>query len=126
MKSAKLVFIISLITHFCLAQQNVMISNTNNPSEPSIAINPNNTNQLIAGANINSVYKSNDGGATWSRNTLTSTYGVWGDPAIICDNTNNFYFFHLSNPPSGGNWIDRIVCQKTTNSGTTWSTGSTS
>lgn len=123
MKSAKLVFIISLITHFCLAQQNVMISNTNNPSEPSIAINPNNTNQLIAGANINSVYKSNDGGATWTRNTLTSTYGVWGDPAIICDNTNNFYFFHLSNPPSGGNWIDRIVCQKTTNSGTTWSTG---
>ncbi|WP_310557225.1 T9SS type A sorting domain-containing protein [Flavobacterium sp.] len=112
-----------LVTTLCLGQLNVKISDVNNPTEPSICINPTNTNQLIAGSNINNVYKSDDGGATWSRKTLTSAYGVWGDPAIICDNNNNFYFFHLSNPPTSGSWIDRIVCQKTTNHGLTWSTG---
>lgn len=116
-------FLTSIITTICFAQQNVMISNLNSPSEPSIAINPNNTNQLVAGSNINNVYTSNDAGVTWTNNTLSSTYGVWGDPTIIADNNNNFYYFHLSNPSSSGDWIDRIVCQKTSNLGAIWSSG---
>ena len=100
-----------------------MIDNNGSPNEPSIAINPNNTNQLVAGSNINKVYRSNDGGLTWTKSTLTSSYGVWGDPAIVADNNNNFYFTHLSNPTSG-NFLDRIVCQKSTNAGSTWSNGS--
>ena len=105
------------------SQQNVMISNTNTPSEPSICINPNNTNQLIAGSNLQNFYKSSDAGATWTSGLLNSTFGVWGDPTIMADNANNFYYFHLSNPPQGGSWIDRIVCQKTSDLGTTWTTG---
>nr|WP_294935067.1 T9SS type A sorting domain-containing protein [uncultured Flavobacterium sp.] len=116
-------FLLSIAATCCFAQQNVMISNLNSPSEPSIAINPNNTNQLVAGSNISNVYTSNDAGLTWTKNTLSSTYGVWGDPTIICDNNNNFYYFHLSNPPVSGSWIDRIVCQKTSNLGTNWSSG---
>lgn len=112
-----------LLTSFCIAQQNIMIDNNGSPNEPSIAINPNNTNQLVAGSNINKVYRSNDGGLTWTKSTLTSSYGVWGDPAIVADNNNNFYFTHLSNPTSG-NFLDRIVCQKSTNAGSTWSNGS--
>jgi Secretion system C-terminal sorting domain len=123
MKIINYAIFISLIITTSHAQQNVMISDVNNPSEPSIAINPNNTNQLIAGSNLNNVYKSDNAGQSWSRSLLTSTYGVWGDPAIICDNNNNFYFFHLSNPPTNGKWIDRIVCQKTSNLATSWSTG---
>ena len=53
---------------------------------------------------------------------MNSTYGVWGDPVIDVDMDGNFYFFHLSNP-FDGNWIDRIVCQKTTDNGDTWSNG---
>ena len=102
--------------------QNILINNTGNPVEPSIMINPSNTNVLVAGSNLNFVYRSNDGGETWSTNYLTSTYGVWGDPVIDIDNLGNFYFFHLSNPPSG-NWIDRIVCQKSTDNGVSWSSG---
>ncbi len=113
-----------LVTTLLFGQQNVMIDNIGSPNEPSIAINPNNTNQLVAGSNINNVYRSNDGGLTWTKSTLTSTYGVWGDPAITVDNNNNFYFTHLSNPSSGGNWLDRIVCQKTTDNGATWNNGS--
>ena len=116
-------YLVLIAANIVFAQQNIMISNINSPTEPSIVMNPNNTNQLVAGSNINNVYVSNDGGLTWARNALNSTYGVWGDPAIIVDNSNNFYFFHLSNPTTGGDWIDRIVCQKSTNSGVSWSAG---
>lgn len=102
---------------------NILISSNNNPNEPSIAINPKNTNELVAGSNIDNYYYSSDGGSTWAENTIGSSYGVWGDPAIMCDTAGNFYFFHLSNPPSG-NWIDRIVCQRSTSPGGIWNNGS--
>lgn len=102
---------------------NVMISNTNAPEEPTINIDPFNTNRLIGGANINNYFYSEDGGHTWQKGILTSQpYGVWGDPVTLVDNDGNYYFFHLANPPSG-NWIDRIVCQKSTDGGQTWNEG---
>jgi len=102
---------------------NIEISSNNSPEEPSIAVNPNNTNELIAGSNIDNVYFSTDGGITWTENVLTSTFGVWGDPVIIFDVEGDAYFFHLANPQQG-NWIDRIVCQKTTDGGLSWNNGS--
>ncbi len=103
--------------------QNITISSSNSPEEPTIYINPKNTNQLIGGANINNVYRSVDGGFSWATGTLVSQQnGVWGDPCCIVDTAGNFYFFHLSYPPAG-NWIDRIVCQKSTDGGATWNEG---
>lgn len=97
---------------------NVQISTASSPNEPSICINPKNTNQVVGGANISSVYYSTNGGLNWTRYSLTSSlYGVWGDPCIIVDTLGNFYYFHLSNSQSPGYWIDRIVCQKSTNAG---------
>jgi len=112
-----------LLTHVLFAQhQNIKISNTNSPEEPSICLNYLNTNYIVAGANINSCYYSDDAGFTWKRQTLESSYGVWGDPCIVSDNKGDFYFLHLSNPPDGS-WIDRIVCQKSTNNGQNWTNG---
>lgn len=114
---------------FCILQlnaqhTNIMISNGNYPEEPSVFVNPKNTNQIIAGSNINNFYFSNNGGNSWTESLLQSSlYGVWGDPCLIMDTLGNFYFFHLSNPPFGGNWIDRIVCQKSTDNGATWNAG---
>jgi hypothetical protein len=102
---------------------NVMISNNYDPEEPSIMINPKNPQIMVAGANISSFYYSSDAGLTWQEGQLTSTSGVWGDPVIITDTNENFYFFHLSSPIVG-HWIDRIVCQKSTDLGHTWSDGS--
>ena len=117
---ATLLFIIT--TTFTWSQ-NVMISNQHSPNEPAIIMNPLNTDLLVAGANLNNYYYSSDGGETWLTGILTSSaYGVWGDPVIDVDPDGNFYFFHLSNPASG-NWIDRIVCQKSIDSGHTWSDG---
>jgi hypothetical protein len=102
--------------------QNIEISNTGTPVEPSIMMDPNNPNILVAGSNLNHYYRSIDSGENWTEHTLSSSYGVWGDPVIDVDTFGNFYFFHLSNPPSG-EWIDRIVCQKSTDNGLTWSDG---
>ncbi len=100
---------------------NITISNVSSPNEPSICINPKNTNILVGGANISSYYYTSNGGLNWTRGNLTSSsWGVWGDPCIICDTNGVFYYFHLSNPSSGGHWIDRIVCQKSTNNGVSW------
>ncbi len=96
-------------------------------NEPFITFNPNNPDIFVVGANLNLAYSSEDGGYTWTKTTLSSDdYGVWGDPCLISDNNGNFYFFHLSYPPSGsGNWVDRIVCQKSEDNGKTWNVIST-
>ncbi|MCE3280055.1 MAG: BNR/Asp-box repeat protein [Bacteroidetes bacterium] len=102
---------------------NVLISDQNSPQEISIRINPKNPSQVVAGANLNNVYNSNDGGITWNIGILTEpTYGVWGDPIIFTDTAGAYYYSHLSNPASG-NWIDRIVFQKSLDGGATWSSG---
>lgn len=116
-----LLLLSTFILNLSLAQ-NVLISSSNNPNEPSIMMDPNNPARIVAGTNLNNYHYSTDTGRTWSTGLLTSTYGVWGDPVIDVDTNGNFYFFHLSNP-SGGSWIDRIVCQKSTDNGNSWSTG---
>ncbi|NOX46817.1 MAG: T9SS type A sorting domain-containing protein [Chlorobi bacterium] len=126
MKKTILFSIFSIILFPVFAQhQNVVIDNSGSPEEPSIYVNPKNTDQLVGGANINNVYSSNDGGLTWNTGTLVSQQnGVYGDPCLIVDTTGSYYFFHLSIPPYPGNFIDRIVCQKSTDNGQTWNDGS--
>jgi len=115
-------FLVFLFTAVQAQYQNISINTLNNPNEPAICINPKNLNEVIAGANIEAVYISQDGGYTWNYNQLTSSFGVWGDPCLVIDTAGDYYFFHLSDPP-GPAWVDRIVCQKSTDKGLTWSDG---
>ena len=113
-----------LILKISFAQyQNILINNTGSPNEPTICINPKNTNQIAAGSNLNFYYYSTNGGYNWTTNTLTSTYSVWGDPAITVDTAGHFYYGHLTNLTSSY-FIDRIVIQKSTNGGINWNNGS--
>ncbi len=119
------IFFFSFLCTVSFAQyQNILISTSNTPEEVSIAINPKNTNQLIAGANLNNQYRSNDGGLTWQTSTLScNAYSVYGDPVLFWDTANAAYYMHLSNPPAsttGGSWVDRIVIQKSTDAGATY------
>lgn len=103
--------------------QNIKIGNFSGPNEPSIAINPKNTQEMMAGSNLNYWYYSQDGGYNWSGGVLESPeYGVWGDPVIVVDTAGDFFYFHLANPQSG-TWIDRIVCQKFDKQSMSWSPG---
>ena len=125
MKKLSLILFLFFCLKTHLSAQNVMISNQNEPNEPSIIIDTKHPNVLLAGSSINNYYISTDTGKTWTTKTLNSTYGVWGDPMMAIDTASHFYFFHLSNPsPSSGNWIDRIVSQKSTDQGKAWSNGS--
>ena len=124
MKKISLFLIIISVTTSFAQFTNVVISNQFSPNEPAIVIDPNNTDHMFAAANLNNYYVSNDAGVTWSENLLNSpSYGVWGDFSLLIDNNSNLYTFHLSNPPAGS-WIDRIVCQKSTDNGLTFNNGS--
>ena len=116
-----------LLSHVTFAQYpNVRVSSptASQPEEVSIAVNPTNPLNLAAGANINYSYRSTDGGQTWIESRISSSsFGVWGDPCVVFDALGNLYYGHLSNPPSPGYWIDRIVVQKSTNGGANWNTG---
>lgn len=101
---------------------NIKISSADSPNEPSICLDPKHPNRLVAGANLNNVYTSQDTGKTWTQAQMFSPYGVWGDPTIGVDTAGSFYFLHLSNP-ADGSWIDRIVIQKSNDVGQTWSPG---
>jgi hypothetical protein len=63
-----------------------------------------------------------DDGYSWTEGELTSPFGVWGDPVVLFDNEGILFYAHLSNPPSG-NWIDRIVVQRSGTGGVTWDNG---
>ncbi len=116
-----LFFSISLFAQF----KNVQVSSDDAyyPEEVTIAINPNNPNQIVAGSNLNYFYSYDSITSGWNQKQLTSGLGVHGDPCIIYDTKNNLYYSHLSNPTSGGYWIDRIVVQKSLDNGLTWSDG---
>jgi hypothetical protein len=97
------------------------------PCEPSIAIDYLHPDTIVAGAILNRVYYSHDGGKSWQKGMLESPYGVFGDPCLLADHQGHFYYLHLSNP-SGKGWndeslLDRIVCQRSDDGGQHWSEG---
>jgi hypothetical protein len=124
-----LLIILSSLSVCSAAQfRNVLIGSSFNPNEPSIAINPKNPKQMVAGANFDNYYTSSDGGVSWQQSRLTSTYGVWGDPIIMVDTAQSFYYFHLSDMSTthifgDPGWLDRMVCQRMDNFSGSWSGG---
>ena len=98
------------------------------PCEPTISISKTNTDIIVAGAILDRVYRSEDGGQSWVKNKMQSEYGVYGDPVVRSDFNGNFYYAHLSNPDGrpfvDTSFLDRIVIQKSIDSGQSWNGGS--
>jgi len=124
----KLSYLYLVILYFCFVStfypqyQNVQVggplNNPYEPTEPSIIINSNNTDHILIGSNADNYYYSTNGGLTWQHGVLSSSYGVIGDPCVLVDANGNYYYFHLVPDMS------RVVCQKTSSLGGTWSNGS--
>lgn len=95
--------------------------------EPSICINPNNTDHIAAASILNWSYTSKDGGLTWTKTGLNSSMGVYGDPVVRIDHDGIIYYSHLSNPDNAAyrseSFLDRIVVQRSTDHGATWNDG---
>ena len=97
------------------------------PVEPSITINKNNPQNIVAGIVLDRVVTTTDGGTTWTESKLNSAFGVYGDPAVISNAKGNVFYFHLADPSGKGQsneaWLDRIVCQESIDEGKTWLEG---
>ncbi len=110
--------------------KNILIYNRQQgypPCEPSIAINPADNNQVIAGSVLNNVHYSHDGGKSWKTIKLNSSHGVFGDPVIFADKDGSFYYCHLADP-EGKSWassrlLESIVVQRSDDGGLTWNDG---
>jgi hypothetical protein len=99
----------------------------NGATEPSICISPVNPEIVVAGTILDRVYYSHDGGKTWTVDRINSSFGVYGDPVVRADQKGNFYYAHLSAPDRpwrDDSFLDRIVIQKSTDGGKSWSDGS--
>ncbi|MFZ1729059.1 MAG: T9SS type A sorting domain-containing protein [Bacteroidota bacterium] len=81
--------------------------------EVTIAINPLNPDNIIAGANLRYFFSSFDGGKTWTQGELPN--GTWGDPAVLFDKTGRAYIANLFY-----GW-DAIVLRHSDDGGLTWS-----
>ncbi len=104
---------------------NYRVSNFDNthPNEVSISINPVNQANIVAGSNRNFFYWSFTEATTWTQGELSSdSYGVYGDPVLMFDNTGVLYYCHLSDP-EGAPWVDQIVIQRSSSGGQSWDDG---
>ena len=103
---------------------NVRVSNpgSTSPEEVTIAVDPTNPLRLAAGANIRYFYYSFDGGLGWTEGVLSSSLGVAGDPVVLYDEHGYLYYGHLS-ISSTGDWLDRIVVQRSSTGGMAWNDG---
>lgn len=100
---------------------------TNRACEPSIAINPRDTKNIVAASVLDNVYYTFDGGVTWNKSKITSPLGVYGDPVVVASDKGDFFYFHLSDP-TGEGWkneksLEHIVCHQSKDGGKTWDEG---
>ena len=123
-----LIALLLLVNDLFSQYTNVRISNSYNPNEVSIMINPYNTDIIVAGSNIftsnsySGYYYSSNGGLNWDGSILTSNVSrPSGDPVIIVDTNGYFYFIQNSGAP----YFKVHLVQKSTDNGATWSNGVT-
>jgi hypothetical protein len=79
------ILILTIISDPGLAQyQNIQVNSDalTNCNEPSIALNPNNPENIVIGANNTYYFYTFDGGVNWGEGQMFSSMGVWGDPSL--------------------------------------------
>jgi hypothetical protein len=114
----------------CFAQTNINLSNAAGwDTEPSLAINPSNPNNIVAAwmklsgftLAIGTSY-SNDGGSTWSPpSTIPHLYSNFtsADVSLIFNGSGTVYMSYIDYHPSQDSGY--VMCTKSLNGGATWS-----
>lgn len=96
------------------------------PYDPSIAVNPDDPENIVAISALNNVYYSSNSGASWERSEIKSSFGIGGHPVLLADFKGNFYYFHLPGKDVAGNGktVSQLIIQESGDKGRTWSDGS--
>lgn len=120
MKTAIAIFLLlpSLLFAQNDVKKNVQVNKSSTyfePEEMTIAINPVNPNNFIAGANLDWYYYSFDKGKTWTEGKMPGPV-IYGDPMVYFDMLGNAYYCHLG--PFGNTGI---LIARSSDGGKTWS-----
>src|SRR5210317_1407499 len=96
--------------------------------EPTISVDPTNTQNVYAASVLNNFYQSTDGGLHWTQEAISSPYGVWGDLCLVTDLKGCTYFFLLIYPEvtywNSDLILDRMVCHTKDGPNYTFNVGS--
>lgn len=125
----KILILFFLFTSFCFSQTNINLSNAAGwDTEPYIAINPINSNNLVAAwmklsgftLAIGTSY-SNDGGSTWSTPAvIPHLYPNFtsADVSLAFNSTGTVYMSYIDYHPSQDSGF--VMCTKSLNGGASW------
>jgi hypothetical protein len=121
-----IVFVISFLANPCSAQvKNILIDESVN-GEPSLAINPRNPLNIVAAAAPDNIYFSVDGGKSWRKQKIQSSYENQGSPVIVCDNKGTFYLIIVARLKGHTDKMESsevLVCHISSDGGKTWDEG---
>lgn len=87
--------------------------------EPSVAVNRDNTQNIVVSAAPDNIYYTNNGGTSWDKTKLATTFGVTASITLLADFSDNFYCVHQAIE----NGKSKIVIQESSDGGKTWSEG---
>lgn len=87
--------------------------------EPSVAINRDDTQNIVVSAAPDNIYYTRNGGASWDKIRLTTAFGVTAGMILSADFSDNFYCVHQAIK----NGKSTIVIQESSDGGKTWSEG---
>jgi hypothetical protein len=125
MSKTALLLLIIFSSIYSRAQYRAVNDKNNRANEPSIAISKKDPKVVVAASNLNWIYHSEDGGNSWNSYKLGSSLGFYGDPVLHAAANGDFYLVHLSatKGKKWGDWFDRIVFQKSSDGGKTFTDG---
>jgi Neuraminidase (sialidase) len=100
----------------------VLISKQLDPKGVSIAINPKNTKQQVAGAGMANAYYSEDGGISWKKSkAICDAFRLYGTPRVFWDTLRKAWFTDVAFPNpevvTDGSWVDRIILNRSDSAG---------
>ncbi|TND07686.1 MAG: BNR/Asp-box repeat-containing protein [Bacteroidetes bacterium] len=96
---------------------NVLVDNSASDGECTIIINGSDPSQVLAATNPDVIYRSSDGGLTWTEANVSpfSTVSLIGDVALATDNAGRYYFQSLD-----ASYLFRQL--RSSDNGVTWNT----